>query len=98
MTSSPPHLLRYPFGSPLRFPFATGRHLAAARTMAGLTQAKLADLAGVHVNSLKRLERMKSISGSDYSVWHIFNALKDKGIIAEIRPWPLVRMTGIRGC
>jgi transcriptional regulator with XRE-family HTH domain len=38
--------------------FANGRHVAAARTKAGLTQAQLAELASVHVNGIKRLERM----------------------------------------
>jgi transcriptional regulator with XRE-family HTH domain len=33
--------------------------LAAARIMAGLTQLQLAQLAGVHVNGIKRLERME---------------------------------------
>ena len=37
---------------------ANGRHLAAARTLAELKQTELAVLAGLHVNSLKRLERM----------------------------------------
>jgi DNA-binding XRE family transcriptional regulator len=38
--------------------FKNGRHLAVARAMAGLTQLQLAQLAGVHVNGIKRLERM----------------------------------------
>jgi len=41
--------------------FASGRHLAAARTMAGLTRRELAVMAGLHVNSLKRLEQMTEI-------------------------------------
>ena len=40
---------------------ANGRHLAAARIMAGLKQTELAMLAGLHVHSLKRLERMGTI-------------------------------------
>ncbi len=41
--------------------FANGRRVAAARTMAGLTQVQLAELAGVHVNGIKRLERMNDL-------------------------------------
>jgi transcriptional regulator with XRE-family HTH domain len=33
-----------------------GRHLKAARIMAGLTQVQLADAAGLHPNSVKRWE------------------------------------------
>lgn len=72
--------------------FASGRHLAAARTMAGLKQAELAALAGLHVNSLKRLERMQLIHGSDHAARCIDEALRQKGIIAEIWPMPLVRL------
>ncbi len=72
--------------------FASGRHLAAARTMAGLKQTELADLAGLHVNSLKRLERMESIYGSDHAAKCINEALRKKGIIAETWPMPMVRL------
>ena len=41
-----------------RFPaLHSGRHLKAARTLAGLTQAQLADAAGLHQNSVKYWER-----------------------------------------
>jgi transcriptional regulator with XRE-family HTH domain len=43
--------------------FASGRHLAAARAFAGLTQLELAQLAGVHVNGIKGLERMNGRLG-----------------------------------
>ena len=47
--------------------FKNGRHVAAARTMAGLTQVELAQLAGVHVNGIKRLERMDALAHNFYS-------------------------------
>ena len=72
--------------------FANGRHLAAARTMAGLKQIELAELAGLHVNSVKRLERMKSIYGSDHAVRRINEALRCRGIISETWPMQLVRI------
>ena len=72
--------------------FASGRHLAAARAMAGLKQIELAELSGLHVNSVKRLERMKSILGSEHAAQRINEALRRKGIIAETWPMPLVRL------
>ena len=73
-------------------PFASGRHLAAARTMAGLKQSELADMAGIHVNSLKRLEQMDDIRGSHYSTQRFCDALKLRGVIAESHPATVVRL------
>ena len=72
-------------------PFADGRHLAAARVMAGLKQIELADLAGLHVNSLKRLEAMDSICGG-WAVNKIHDALLRQGIVCQTRPTPSVYM------
>lgn len=72
--------------------FATGRHLAAARTMAGLTQKQLADLAAIHVQNVKRLEAMPHIQGSDYSVGKLAKTLLDRGILAERWPVPFIRL------
>jgi transcriptional regulator with XRE-family HTH domain len=69
-------------GNAVRGHFATGRHLAAARTMAGLTQVQLAELAGVHVNGIKRLERMDSRLGG-MTVQRIVEALHRRGILAD---------------
>ena len=76
-----------------RTSFANGRHVAAARTLAGLKQTELAVLAGLHVNSVKRLEKMKYIYGSEHTVRCIGEALRGKGIIAERYPSPVVRLT-----
>lgn len=78
-----------------RASFASGRHLAAARTMAGLKQTELAAMAGLHVNSLKRLERMKHIYGSDYAAQRFGEALRQKGIVAETWPTPNVRLADL---
>ena len=75
-----------------RSPFKDGRHLKAARAMAGLKQTELATLAGLHVNSLKRLERALSFQSSDYAVKRIAEALRAKGIIAEAWPLAMVRL------
>ena len=61
--------------------------------MAGLKQTELATLAGLHVNSLKRLEAMKTIAGSEYAANCIREALKLKGVIAENWPLPSIRLT-----
>ena len=72
--------------------FSGGTHLAAARTMAGLKQTELAQLAGIHVNSIKRLEAMNRIDGSVFAVARIGAALRARGIIAERWPTPYVRI------
>ena len=72
--------------------FASGRHLAAARTMAGLKQTELAALAGLHVNSVKRLERMTYLNGSEHAVRCIGDALQKKGVLAERWPTANVRI------
>jgi hypothetical protein len=77
---------------PYRPSFASGRHLAAARAFAGLTQRQLALLAGLHVNSLKRLEQMPEISGSCHATERIGAARQARGILAERWPTPYVRI------
>ena len=72
--------------------FKTGRHIAASRAMAGLKQTELATLAGLHVNSLKRLEAMKGIAGSEHAANRIGEALKLKGIVSENWPIPSIRL------
>ena len=70
-----------------REPFASGRHLAAARTLAGLKQIELAELAGLHVNSLKRLEGLEKL-GSGWAVERVYQALLAQGIGCQTRPIP----------
>jgi hypothetical protein len=72
--------------------FKNGRHLAA-RTMAGQTQVQLGQLAGVHVNGIKRLERMDDRLGG-MTVERIGEALKSRGILADAWPTPFVRIAG----
>ena len=72
--------------------FKSGRQIAAARTLAGLKQTELAELAGLHVNSLKRLEAMKGIFGSEHAANAIGEALKAKGVISETWPIPSIRI------
>ena len=71
-----------------RASFSNGKHLAAARVLTGLKQTELAALARIHVNSLKRLERMERIDGSVFAVERIGAALRigigEKGMGAPI--------------
>lgn len=69
-----------------------GLHLKAARALAGMKQTELAQLAGLHVNSLKRLERARYIHGSDHAMRQIGLALRSKGVIAEAWPLAMVRL------
>ena len=73
--------------------FASGRHIAAARTMAGLTQSELAEIAGLHRNSLARLERMERIPDS-MSASAIHQALRELGVICQTRPVIAILMRG----
>jgi hypothetical protein len=89
---APPPLPRKQFRRGRKGPFASGRHLAAARTLAGLKQSELADLAGIHVNSLKRLEQMDDIRGSNYSQVRFRDALRQRGVVAESYPATVLRL------
>ena len=72
--------------------FKTGNHIAAARAFAGLNQTELALLAGLHVNSLKRLEAMDSIAGSEYACNRIGEALKARGCVSQASPVPMIKL------
>ena len=70
-----------------------GRQLRAARVLAGLEQAELAQAARLHVNSIRRLERMAVIPPSS---WHatgrIVQALAVHGVELVASPTPAVRL------
>ena len=73
--------------------FKSGRHIAASRAMAGLKQTELAAMAGLHVNSLKRLEAMKGVSGSEHACNLIGGVLKARGILSETWPVASIRLS-----
>ena len=56
-----------------------GRYLAAARSLADMTQADLALAASLHVNSVKRWERSSERIGG-YAVSRMAEVLKERGI------------------
>ena len=49
-------------------------------------------MAGIHVNSLKRLEQMDEMRGSNYSQVRFRDALKQCGVVAETHPAITVRL------
>lgn len=72
---------------------STGRQLRAARMLAGMEQSDLARAARLHVNSIRRLERMAVIPESS---WHatgrIVQALNVHGVEVVDSPTPAVRL------
>ena len=72
--------------------FKSGCHLKAARAFAGMKQSELAALAGLHVNSIKRLEGLTRIPFRDHAAECAGRALLAKGIIADVLPVAHVRL------
>ena len=73
----------------------TGRQIAAARTLMGLTQAELADAANISVPTLKRMEASNGpASGLSNNVAAVRTALEAAGVefIAENGGGPGVRL------
>jgi len=58
----------------------TGRQLAAARVLAGITQQQLAELADLHVNSIRYMERQKWIT-TGHSSGLVAEALTNSGVM-----------------
>lgn len=60
----------------------TGRQLAAARVLAGLTQGEIAERAGVSIPTLKRMEAADGVvSGIPNNIKAVIAALEAAGII-----------------
>ena len=57
----------------------SGRHLKAARVLAGLTQQQLATEASLHLNSVKGWERHRDPIGG-YAVDRMTETLKRRGV------------------
>jgi transcriptional regulator with XRE-family HTH domain len=69
---------------------ATGRQLTAARILAGLSQTELASLAGIHRNSLQRLEGLDLLKDCS-ALEKIETALRTKGV--TVSRWPSISIT-----
>ncbi len=62
-----------------------GAQLSAARALAGLTQTELAELAGLHPNSIRYLERQQHIT-TRHSSDCVKSALLDQGVACFAEP------------
>ncbi len=71
----------------------TGKQVAAGRILAGLTQKQLADAAGLHVNSIRYVERQPRIT-TGHSCQCIKQAMLGFGIVFFRVPTPGVRLAG----
>jgi transcriptional regulator with XRE-family HTH domain len=73
-----------------------GRQLAAARMLAGLTQQQLAERAGLHVNSVRYMERQKWIT-TCHSSERVAEALANDGVIFFTIPTCGIRLKPAHG-
>lgn len=69
----------------------TGRQLAAARALAGITQEQLAERAGLHVNSIRYMERQPRIN-TGHSSGLVAEALADVGVVFFTLPTYGIRL------
>ena len=57
-----------------------GAQIKAARSLLGVDQVELSNLAGVGISTLKRIELASEVTGSARTLWKIQKALEDAGI------------------
>jgi hypothetical protein len=69
-----------------------GQQLSAGRALINLTQAALARAAGLHVNSIRYLERQERIT-TGFSRQRVEQAMLDFGVIFFRAPSPGVRLS-----
>ena len=69
----------------------TGQQLKAARALVGIGQDQLAEAAGLHVNSVRYLERQDRIT-TIYSRQRVETAMNAFGVIFLTKPTPGVRV------
>jgi DNA-binding XRE family transcriptional regulator len=69
----------------------SGRQLVAARMLAGITQEELASLAGLHVNSVRYLERQNYITTA-HSSQRVTEAMAVRGVLFFSMPSCGVRL------
>ena len=70
-----------------------GRQLKAAHALAGIKQDELAEAAGLHVNSIRYMERKAHITNTPYVVERVVLALERFGVVPTSHPTPGVRLS-----
>jgi transcriptional regulator with XRE-family HTH domain len=68
--------------------------IKAARALLGLGQVELAELAGLGINTVKRLELSEEVRGSAQTFWKLQTALEAAGV--EFIPADDVKGPGVR--
>lgn len=63
--------------------FANGKHLAAGRHFAGLSQRALAERAGTHINSVKYHER-RTNPATGHAPERFATVLAELGVVADV--------------
>jgi DNA-binding XRE family transcriptional regulator len=71
--------------------FRTGNMIAAARMLAGWTQAQLAEAAGLHERTVRKWEAEPTPWRKGYALSRMQQALATRGVIIFLRPTPGVR-------
>ena len=66
----------------------TGRQLKAARALAGIKQVELAKAAGLHVNSIRYMERKDRITVTWSTIERVAAALEGFGVVLVSEPTP----------
>jgi transcriptional regulator with XRE-family HTH domain len=66
----------------------TGRQLKAARALAGIKQEELARAAGLHVNSIRYMERKDRITDTWSTIERVVAALEGFGVVLSSNPAP----------
>lgn len=65
--------------------FLNGRHLRAARVMAGMSQEQLAEAADLHRNSVRYWEKASHPLPADaFALWQFREALHRRGVSVDI--------------
>jgi len=66
----------------------TGRQLKAARALAGIKQVELAKAAGLHVNSIRYMERKDRITNTPSIIKRVVVALERFDVVLVSDPTP----------
>ena len=66
----------------------TGRQLKAARALAGIKPVELAKAAGLHVNSIRYMERKDHITNTWSTIERVVAALEGFGVVLVSDPTP----------